>query len=114
MAMTRLAIAESYPKDATMSGVRTVTTVIAKAGQEATVKTPMAEVAELARQELGCLRYDLWQGHANPAEFMIIGEWQDEAAFQAYYRSSYLEELMREILDIVAHPPDVQWYTWVA
>lgn len=94
-----------------MSGVRTVTTVIAKAGQEAAIKALMAEVAELARQEPGCLRYDLWQGHANLAEFLAISEWQDEAAFQNYYRSSYLEELMREIPDLVAHPLNVQWYT---
>ena len=89
-----------------MSGVRTITTVIAKTGQEAQLKALMLEVAELARQESGCLRYDLWQGHANLAAFVAIGEWQDDAAFQIYHRSSYLEELMREIPDIVAHPPD--------
>ncbi len=96
-----------------MSGVRTITTVIAKAGQEALLQRLMTEVTELARQETGCLRYDLWQGNANPAEFITIGEWQDEAAFQTYYRSAYLEELMREIPEIVAHPPDIQWYTLV-
>ena len=93
-----------------MSGVRTITTVMAKEGQESALKALMLEVAELARQEPGCLRYDLWQGHANPAEFTAIGEWQDEIAFQTYYRSAYLEELMREIPDIIAHPLDVQWY----
>jgi len=93
-----------------MIGVRTITTVMAKDCQESALKALMLEVAELARQEPGCLRYDLWQGHANPAEFTAIGEWQDEAAFQTYYRSAYLEELMREIPDIIAHPLDVQWY----
>ncbi|MBD2425060.1 putative quinol monooxygenase [Phormidium sp. FACHB-1136] len=93
-----------------MIGVRTITTVMAKDGQESALKALMLEVAELARQEPGCLRYDLWQGHANPAEFTAIGEWQDEIAFQTYYRSAYLEELMREIPDIIAHPLDVQWY----
>lgn len=96
-----------------MSGVRTITTVIAKAGQEDVLKGLMTEVADLARQEAGCLRYDLWQGHANRAEFVALGEWQDDPAFQTYARSSYLEELMREIPELVAHPPDVQWYTWV-
>lgn len=91
--------------------VNTITKAIAKAGQEPALATLMAEVAELARQEEGCLRYDLWQGNANPGEFVAIGEWENDAAFQRYYRSGYVEEFMREVPDLVAHPPDIQWYT---
>ncbi|HIK44209.1 MAG TPA: antibiotic biosynthesis monooxygenase [Leptolyngbyaceae cyanobacterium M65_K2018_010] len=90
--------------------VHTISKVIAKAEAAATLKSLLIEVAELSRQEPGCLRYELWQGTANPLEFIGIGEWVDDAAFQTHYRSGYMDELIREIPELVEHPPDVQWY----
>jgi quinol monooxygenase YgiN len=98
----------------TMSGqVRIITRIIAKPNQETALQSLMVEVAELARQESGCLRYDLWQGSFNSAEFVAISEWSDGEAFQTHYQSGYVSELMRAIPELVDHPPDVQWYTLV-
>ncbi|HSM80209.1 MAG TPA: putative quinol monooxygenase [Nodosilinea sp.] len=93
--------------------VRTITTVIARAGQEAALKALLVEVTELARENPGCLHYELLQGHSNLGEFVAIGQWQDESSFQTHYRSGYMDEFMREIPELVDHPPDIQWYTLV-
>ncbi|WP_017300364.1 putative quinol monooxygenase [Nodosilinea nodulosa] len=93
--------------------IRTIAKVIARAGQEAALKALLMEVAELARENPGCLQYELLQGHSNPGEFVTIGQWQDEAAFQTHYRSGYMDEFMREIPELVDHPPDIQWYNLV-
>jgi quinol monooxygenase YgiN len=89
---------------------RTITKAIAKAGQEEALKALMQDVAAMARQETGCLSYDLFQGHPNRAEFVAIGKWQNEAAFYRYERSTSMDEFMRDIPDYVDHPPDTQWY----
>ena len=93
--------------------VRTITKTIARPGQESTLKELLMEVAELARENPGCLGFELLQGNANPGEFVALGQWRDDAAFQAHFRSGYMDEFIREIPDLVDHPPDIQWYTLV-
>lgn len=93
--------------------IRTITKVIARSGHEEPLKALLIEVVELARENPGCLRFELLQGNNNPGEFVTLGAWQDDAAFQAHYRSGYMDEFMREIPDLVDHPPDIQWYSLV-
>ena len=93
--------------------IRTVTKVIARSGHEDALKALLIEVVELARENPGCLRFELLQGNANPGEFVTVGDWHDDAAFQAHYRSGYMDEFMREIPDLADHSPDIQWYTLV-
>jgi quinol monooxygenase YgiN len=93
---------------------RTITKAIAKPGQEEALKSLMEDVAQLACQEEGCLGYELWQGHPNRGEFVGIGEWTDEAAFYRYEKSTSMDEFMREIPELVNHPPDTQWYVDVS
>lgn len=97
-----------------MSGtVRTISRAVAKADQVEALAQLLKELVELARAEAGCLRYELWRGQANLAEFIIIGEWRDSAAFDAHMQATYIDELVREIPEYVDHPPDVQWYSLV-
>lgn len=93
--------------------IHTTTKVIARSGRAEALKALMIEVAELARENPGCLRFELLQGNANPDEFVTLEEWQDDNAFQAHFRSGYMDEFMREIPELVDHPPDIQWYTLV-
>jgi quinol monooxygenase YgiN len=59
----------------------------------------MQDVAALARQEEGCLNYELFQGRPNQAEFVAIGDWKDETAFYRYEKSTSMDEFMRDIPD---------------
>ncbi len=93
--------------------VRTIAKIIARPGQAAALKSLLLEIVELARENPGCLSFELLQGHSNAAEFVTLGQWQSDAAFQAHFRSGYMDEFMREIPDLVDHPPDIQWYTLV-
>jgi quinol monooxygenase YgiN len=93
--------------------VRTITKIMARPGQEAPLRALLMEVVELARENPGCLSFVLLQGHTNPAEFVTLGEWQSDAAFQAHFRSGYMDVFIREIADLVDHPPEIQWYDLV-
>lgn len=93
--------------------IRTITKVVARSGQAEALKSLMLEVTELARENPGCLRFELLQGNASPEEFVTLGEWQNDAAFQSHFRSGYMDEFMREIPELVDHPPEIQWYTLV-
>ncbi len=91
--------------------VRTIAKIIAHSGQEAALKSLLLEIVELARENPDCQSFELLQGHANADEFVTLGHWQSDAAFQSHFRSGYMDEFMREIPDLVDHPPDIQWYT---
>lgn len=93
--------------------VRTITKIIARPGQADDLKSLLLEIVELARENPGCLSFELLQGQSNSGEFVTLGQWQNDAAFQAHFRSGYMDEFMREIPELVDHPPDIQWYTLV-
>ena len=93
--------------------VRTISKIIARPGQADALKSLLLEIVELARENPGCLSFELLQGQSNADEFVTLGEWQSDAAFHAHFRSGYMDEFMCEISDLVDHPPDMRWYTLV-
>ncbi|WP_035985681.1 putative quinol monooxygenase [Leptolyngbya sp. KIOST-1] len=93
--------------------VRTIAKIIARPGQTDALKSLLIEIVELARENPGCLSFELLQSQSNPGEFVTLGHWQNDAAFQSHFRSGYMDEFMREIPELVDHPPDIQWYILV-
>ncbi|MGG6240089.1 putative quinol monooxygenase [Nodosilinea sp. AN01ver1] len=93
--------------------VRTIAKIIARPGQADALKSLLLEIVELARENPGCLSFELQQGQANANEFVTLGQWQSDAAFQSHFRSGYMDEFIREIPELVDHPPDIQWYILV-
>jgi quinol monooxygenase YgiN len=93
--------------------VRTISKIIARPGRAEALKALLLEIVELARENPGCLSFELLQGHSNADEFVTLGQWQNDAAFLAHFRSGYMDEFIRELPELVDHPPDIQWYTLV-
>jgi quinol monooxygenase YgiN len=93
--------------------VRTISKIIARPGRAEALKALLLEIVELARENPGCLSFELLQGHSNADEFVTLGQWQNDAAFHAHFRSGYMDEFIRELPELVDHPPDIQWYTLV-
>ncbi|MBD0268183.1 MAG: antibiotic biosynthesis monooxygenase [Cyanobacteria bacterium Co-bin8] len=91
------------------SSIRTITRVIAKPDCGAVVKSLLQSLVFPSREEPGCLGYELWQG-LHGSEFVTIGDWQDEVALVAHLRSAHIYEFSTEVVEYLAHPPDVQWY----
>ncbi|TVQ10307.1 MAG: antibiotic biosynthesis monooxygenase [Leptolyngbya sp. DLM2.Bin27] len=93
--------------------VRTISKLIARPGQAENLKVLLLEIVELAQENPGCLSFELLQSHSNAGEFVTLGQWQNDDAFHAHFRSGYMDEFIRELPDLVDHPPDIQWYTLV-
>ncbi|MGF1517777.1 MAG: putative quinol monooxygenase [Nodosilinea sp.] len=93
--------------------VRTISKLIARPGQAAALKALLLEIVELAQENPGCLSFELLQSYSNAGEFVTLGQWQNDDAFHAHFRSGYMDEFIRELPELVDHPPDIQWYTLV-
>jgi quinol monooxygenase YgiN len=53
-------------------------------GMEAALREELLRVNEPSRDEIGCLRIDVFETIREPLEFAIHSEWIDEAAFELH------------------------------
>jgi quinol monooxygenase YgiN len=63
-----------------------------------------------ARDESGCLRYELWLDEHNPCGFAIIEEWESESALQAHLASPEVRAMGYRLGDLVETTPEVRRY----
>lgn len=66
---------------------------------------------EPTRQEAGCIRYELINNTADPAEFLFIEEWANQAAIDAHMETPHLKGLVVNTAALLATPLDVRFYT---
>lgn len=50
----------------------------------ARVRDLLAETARRSAQEPGCERFEIYQSDAEPAVFMLVERWRDQAALDAH------------------------------
>lgn len=66
---------------------------------------------EPTRKEAGCIRYELINNRANPAEFLFVEEWASQEAINAHMETPHLQGLVVNASPLLAVPLDVQFYT---
>lgn len=66
---------------------------------------------EPTRQEAGCIRYELINNTADPAEFLFIEEWANQAAIDAHMETPHLKGLVVSTQALLSTPLDVRFYT---
>lgn len=59
--------------------------------------------------EEGCLRFDVHQERDNPALFLLVEVYADEAALQAHRDSPHYEAFRKDVKDWVT---DRRWWFW--
>ncbi len=87
-----------------------VARAIARAGTESRVREQFEALVEPTRAEPGCLSYELFVHEENPAEFLFVQEYQDEAAFDAHLASAHITAMLEVVLPLLAEPPDIRRY----
>ena len=87
-----------------------VARAIARAGEESRVREQFEALVEPTRAEPGCLRYELFVHEENPAEFLFVQEYEDEAAFEAHLASKHITAMLEVVLPLLAKPPDIRQY----
>lgn len=95
--------------------IRIIARIIAKSGTEDEVKSVLSSLVEPTHQESGCLHYELLQNFQDPSEFVLIEEWESQAALDSHTAASHTQKAEAEVEDFLKQiPPDVQMYRTIA
>ena len=72
---------------------------------EAEVLRVLQHVAQLTRQEEGCLRYDIYRDSTNPMRINTIEVWSDEAALNRHMNAPHLKQAIMQLIGKLAGIP---------
>src|SRR4051812_40149365 len=75
-------------------------------GREPELQQLLADLAEHARSDPGCLSYRVATA-VEPGELLIVAGWQDEAALRAHYDTAAYARYRRQVGPLLARPSDV-------
>jgi len=67
----------------------------------------MRRTAEAARAEPGCRAYDFAEVLDGVDEFMVVHEWDDQAALDAHYRGAVHAAYREGVFGLLARPSDL-------
>jgi quinol monooxygenase YgiN len=84
--------------------------VTARAGEEKKVGEKLARLIEPTRSEPGCRKYELFVNKEKPGDYVLVEEYEDDAAFDAHMSSKHVTAAVSEIVPLLASPPDVRRY----
>jgi len=71
-------------------------------------------LVEPTRREAGCRSYDLWQDATDPTRFVMVEEWDSEAALQRHLALPTLQQAVAALRPLGAGPIEVWRYRSVA
>ncbi len=71
--------------------------IVAKQETVEQVKSACMQVIEPTRAEAGCMSYVLHQGLENPAVFIFVEKWSDEAALEQHLNTEHLKGLLKAV-----------------
>lgn len=74
------------------------------------LRTLLVGALEPTRRESGCIRYELLQNAADPADFTFVEEWADDAAFNAHLETPHLKAVLERYPSLVTAALDVRRY----
>ncbi|HPF60302.1 MAG TPA: putative quinol monooxygenase [Candidatus Competibacteraceae bacterium] len=93
--------------------VHVVARLTARPETVAALHTLLLSLLEPTRHESGCLRYELLQNAADPADFTFIEEWADEAALDAHFTTPHLQAVLAQAPSLLAVEPDIRRYAMI-
>ncbi len=78
--------------------------LVARDGQEATLRAALISAAKAAPSEVGCISYELLQDRAKPGRFLTYETWTDAAALTAHLTSPQMKAAAPMLAKILAQP----------
>lgn len=84
--------------------VHVVTRAVALPGKEEELRSLLLELVEPTRQEVGYIHYELLQSRVVLSEFVLLGDWESQAHFQAHLDSAHVQEVFIESESLLATP----------
>jgi quinol monooxygenase YgiN len=71
----------------------------------------LARAERDAADQRGCLRYTFAAAIRDPDHFVLISEWQDQAALDAHYASPAFASFQYSLHDLLARPSEMTMYS---
>lgn len=94
--------------------IRVVAHVTAKPDKIEETRNALLQLIEPTRGESGCVRYELLQNEADPADFTFVEEWASREALDEHFRTEHFNAANSAAGDLLSAPPDIRTYKVVA
>lgn len=94
--------------------IRVVAHLTARPDKIEETREALSALVEPTRAEDGCIKYELTQNNSDPTDFTFVEEWSTDAALDAHLESEHIRALRSKAGDLLAAPPDIRRYTFVA
>ncbi|TRY14815.1 antibiotic biosynthesis monooxygenase [Shewanella hanedai] len=79
----------------------------AQSGKEDALLVLLESVVIAARNELGCVEYELHEENKNKGHFIFIKKFVDSAAYEKHQNTIHFKRLIREMTNLITTPPEI-------
>lgn len=93
--------------------IRVIARILARPNTIEETRRLLVGLVQPTRNESGCVRYELMQNRANPAEFTFVEEWANEPALNAHFTTEHVKAAFAKVPALLAEAPDIRQYTLV-
>lgn len=90
-----------------MGSMHVVATFVAREGHEEDLRSVLSALVEPTHSEDGCILYELHRNRQNPALFIFIEEWRDEASLERHLASDHVRRALSEVPALLATAPEI-------
>lgn len=94
--------------------VRVLAKITAQPDKIEALKSVLADLVAPSRAERGCISYGAYQDSGDPAEFVTVEEWEDDAAVDAHMTTAHVQAAFAKAGALLAKPPDIRRYSKIA
>ena len=95
--------------------IRVVARINVQSGKEDEAKSILFNLIQPTHREPGCLHYELLQNHNNSTEFVLLEEWETQAALNEHTAASHTKAALAKMESLIQeNPPNVQFYGTIA
>lgn len=76
----------------------------AKLGKENKLKEDLLKIAQLTRQEDGCIEFHLYEDPNNSFQFGLYEQWKSKELYQEQFKKSYVVEFLSQAESLIEKP----------
>ncbi len=90
-----------------MPDLPVVAVLVAKAGQEETVRSALSALVAPTRGEEGCLTYELYESGSAPGTFVTVESWRSQADLDAHLQTPHVQAALGAAGDALDGAPGI-------
>ena len=94
--------------------MKVILRLTAKPDKVEELKRILAGLVPPTRKEPGCISYEVVQNNADPCDITCVEEWRDQAALDAHWASSHVQDALAKGVPLLAAAPDDRRYSKIA